>query len=70
MLTAQGSHAHGGAQNYIVDGKMTGGFAVVAFSRGLSLLRRKNLHRQSEWHDLRKGSRRQDHRDRFQHENL
>jgi deoxyxylulose-5-phosphate synthase len=31
MLTAQGSHAHGGAQNYIVDGKMTGGFAVVAF---------------------------------------
>ena len=31
LLTAQGSHAHGGARNYIVDGKMTGGFAVVAF---------------------------------------
>jgi len=31
VLTAQGSHAHGGARNYIVDGKMTGGFAVVAF---------------------------------------
>jgi hypothetical protein len=31
MLTAQGSHAHGGARNYIVDGKMTGAFAVVAF---------------------------------------
>ena len=31
ILTAQGSHAHGGARNYIVDGKMTGGFAVVAF---------------------------------------
>lgn len=31
VLTAQGPHAHGGARNYIVDGKMTGGFAVVAF---------------------------------------
>lgn len=31
ILTAQGPHAHGGARNYIVDGKMTGGFAVVAF---------------------------------------
>ena len=31
ILTAQGAHAHGGARNYIVDGKMTGGFAVVAF---------------------------------------
>jgi hypothetical protein len=31
ILTAQGPHAHGGARNYIVDGKMTGGFAAVAF---------------------------------------
>ena len=31
ILTAQGAHAHGGARSYIVDGKMTGGFAVVAF---------------------------------------
>jgi Protein of unknown function (DUF2950) len=31
ILTAQGPHASGGARNYIVDGKMTGGFAVVAF---------------------------------------
>lgn len=31
ILTAQGPHAHGGARNYIVNGKMTGGFAVVAF---------------------------------------
>jgi hypothetical protein len=31
ILTAQGPHAHGGAHSYIVDGKMTGGFAVVAF---------------------------------------
>lgn len=31
VLTAQGAHAHGGARKYIVDGKMTGGFAIVAF---------------------------------------
>jgi len=31
ILAAQGPHAHGGARNYIVDGKMTGGFAIVAF---------------------------------------
>jgi hypothetical protein len=31
MLTAQGSNAPGGAKNYIVNGKMTGGFALVAY---------------------------------------
>jgi len=31
VLTAQGSHAPGGAKSYIVDGKMTGGFAFIAF---------------------------------------
>lgn len=31
ILTAQGPHAHGGARNYILNGKMAGGFAVVAF---------------------------------------
>jgi hypothetical protein len=31
ILTAQGSHTRGGAHSYIVNGKMTGGFAVVAF---------------------------------------
>ena len=30
MLTSQGANAPGGARNYIVDGKMTGGFALVA----------------------------------------
>jgi Protein of unknown function (DUF2950) len=30
VLTAQGPHAPGGAKDYIVDGKMTGGFAFVA----------------------------------------
>jgi hypothetical protein len=31
VLTAQGPHANGGTRNYIVNGKMTGGFAFVAF---------------------------------------
>jgi Protein of unknown function (DUF2950) len=31
MLTKQGADAPGGAKDYIVDGKMTGGFAVLAY---------------------------------------
>jgi hypothetical protein len=31
ILTSQGPHAPGGARNYIVDGKMTAGFAFVAY---------------------------------------
>lgn len=31
ILTAQGTHANGGAYDYIVDGRMIGGFAVVAY---------------------------------------
>ena len=31
MLDKQGAGAHGGAKDYVVDGKMTGGFAVVAY---------------------------------------
>ena len=31
MLTQQGSSAPGGAQSYLEDGRMTGGFAVVAW---------------------------------------
>jgi hypothetical protein len=31
MLKRQGSHAQGGAKDYIVDGKMAGGFAFVAY---------------------------------------
>jgi len=31
ILTGQGRHAPGGAKDYIVDGKMTGGFAFVAY---------------------------------------
>jgi len=31
ILTRQGKNAPGGAKNYVVDGKMTGGFAFVAY---------------------------------------
>ncbi len=31
MLDQQGSDAKGGAKNYVVNGKMTGGFAVIAY---------------------------------------
>ncbi len=31
ILTRQGSHAPGGAKDYVVDGKMVGGFAFVAY---------------------------------------
>jgi Protein of unknown function (DUF2950) len=31
MLTKHGANAPGGAKDYLVDGKMTGGFAVVAY---------------------------------------
>src|SRR6202008_3350149 len=31
VLTRQGPHAQGGAKNYTVDGKMTAGFAFVAY---------------------------------------
>jgi len=31
VLTQQGPHGPGGAKNYIIDGKMTGGFAFIAY---------------------------------------
>jgi hypothetical protein len=31
LLTAQGTAAPGGAKNYLIDGKLTGGFALVAY---------------------------------------
>jgi hypothetical protein len=31
ILTRQGAHAPGGARNYLVDGHMTGGFAMLAY---------------------------------------
>ena len=34
ILTKQGNAAEGGARDYIVGGRMTGGFAVIAYPAG------------------------------------
>lgn len=34
MLTAQGPHAPGGAKSYLADGRMTAGFALLAYPAG------------------------------------
>lgn len=34
ILTKQGAAAKGGAKDYIVNGKMTGGFAILAYPTG------------------------------------
>jgi hypothetical protein len=31
ILKSQGPHAHGGARDYVIDGKMSGGFAILAY---------------------------------------
>jgi len=31
LISKQGEHAHGGTKNYIVNGAMTGGFAIIAY---------------------------------------
>jgi hypothetical protein len=31
ILKSQGPHAYGGARDYVIDGKMSGGFAILAY---------------------------------------
>lgn len=31
ILRSQGAHAYGGARDYVIDGKMSGGFAILAY---------------------------------------
>ena len=47
ILTEQGANARGGAKSYMVDGKMTAGFAVVAFPGAIPCFGRENVSRQS-----------------------
>ncbi len=56
ILTAQGEHAEGGAYDYLVDGKMIGGFALVAYLARWGF-RCDDLHLQSLRRRLRKKSR-------------
>lgn len=34
LLTRQGDHAYGGAKDYVVNGNMTAGFAILAYPAG------------------------------------
>jgi hypothetical protein len=40
-----GAGATGGAKDFIVNGTMTGGFAVVAYPRGVPKFRNHDVHR-------------------------
>ncbi len=56
ILTRQGVSAAGGAYNYVINGRMIAGFAMVAYPAEYRHERRDDLHRQPERQDLRKGS--------------
>jgi hypothetical protein len=55
LLAAQGANAPGGAKDYIENGKMTGGFALVAYPAeyGQSA---NDFHCRARWSGLREGS--------------
>ena len=57
ILTQQGPAAEGGARNYIVDGRMVLGFALVALARRIRVFGSINLHRQPTRNSLSEGSR-------------
>ena len=57
ILTAQGPAAPGGKKSYVVNGEMTGGFALLAYPAKYAFQRRHDLHRRPGWRRLRKGSR-------------
>jgi hypothetical protein len=55
ILTKQGPAATGGAVDYIVRGKMVGGFALVAYPAEYRNFRRDDVHRQSRRHCFSEG---------------
>ncbi len=57
MLTKQGAAAKGGARDYVSDGKLTRGFAFVAYLAEYHNSGVMNLHRQSEWSCVSEGLR-------------
>ena len=60
VLTAQGAAATGGARSYIVDGEMSGGFALDRLSRRVRSRRHHDLHREPGRCGLSEGPRRRD----------
>ena len=61
ILTKQGEHAAGGAKNYIVDGKMTRGFAFLAYPVEYAASGVMSFYCRSRWNCLSEGSRPQYH---------
>ncbi len=59
VLTAQGPSAPLGAMDFVVQGHMIGGFALVAWPAQVPRHRREDVHRRRQRHRVRKGSRRQ-----------
>jgi hypothetical protein len=57
ILTRQGSAAPAGPYNYVINGRMIAGFAMVAFPSGLRQDRSQNIHRQPLRGGVRAGSR-------------
>ena len=43
ILTAQGPHAAGGAHDYLANGRMIGGFAVIALPTLVARIQRRRL---------------------------
>ena len=57
ILTRQGENASGGAKNYVVNGKMTRGFAFLAYPVEYASLGSDDLHCRSRWNCLSEGPR-------------
>ena len=67
VLMRQGMDAPGGSGSYIMNRKMTGGFAFVAYPRRIPLDRRDDVYREPGRHRLSEGSRQQNRRARQGH---
>ena len=56
VLKAQGPNAPGGAKNYMEDGRMTGGFALVAWPASVRVFRHHDVPGQPERRRVSEGS--------------
>jgi Protein of unknown function (DUF2950) len=63
MLTGQSDKAPGGAKNYVVNGKMTGGFAFVAYPVEYGNSGGDDIQHEPGWRSASEGSGKGDHRD-------
>ena len=70
VLTRQGKNSPGGPKSYIAGGKMTGGFAFVAYPGGIQVVRRDDIHRERGWSGVSEGSRLENRCSRQSHEGI